>query len=405
MKTKEDILRQISDEDVEFIRLQFTDPWGYLKNAAVTPGELEKVLEHGYVFDGREVFRAEEELYLKPDLDTLTILPWRPQSDKVARLICDVCTEDGEEFARSPRTILKRTLKEAGDAGYSFYIDPEFEFFLFHTDENGEPTTVTHEHAGYMDVGPVDLGENARRDMVLMLEQMGFNIRTSYHESAPAQHEIDFEEGMPLSIADDIMTFKSAVRAIATRFGLHATFMPQPIKGIPGSGMHLNLSVYHGDYNILKSPASGDMESEGGCFIGGIMEHVPAIYAVTNPLVNSYKRTFEKRIRVRTRRGEDVKVELCFPDPTANPYLALAVIIQAGIKGVEKKQVPAKDLLLQDLPEDLKEAVRNLQSDEVIRQAMGTDFASLYAEVKLDEWREYLAEISRWELQKYLYRV
>ena len=405
MKTKEDILQLVNEEDVEFIRLQFTDPWGYLKNAAVTPGELEKVLEHRYVFDGREVFHTEEELYLCPDLDTFAILPWRPQSDKVARLICDVCTADGKEYALSPRTILKKTLEKAGAAGYRFYVDPEFEFFLFHTDDNGQPTTVTHEHAGYMDVGPVDLGENARRDMVLMLEQMGFGIRTSYHESAPGQHEIDFEEGTPLAIADDIMTFKSAVRAIAIRFGLHATFMPQPVKGVPGSGMHLNLSVYRNDHSILKDLAKGDMESDGAYFIGGIMEHVPGIYAVTNPLVNSYKRKFEKKIRIHSRRGEDIKAELCFPDPTANPYLALAVIIQAGIRGVEEKTAPSRDLVLQDLPEDLKEAVYNLQKDELIRDALGSELVSLYADRKLKEWKEYLSEISSWEIREYLNRV
>lgn len=434
MRTKAEILELIEEEDVEFIRLQFTDMFGNLKNVAVTVRQLEKVLDNGYAFEDSSMFGNfqgnEDEKYLYPDLDTFVVLPWRPQQGKVARLLCDVRNADGSKFEMCPRAILQKIIKQAEEKGYTFYVDPECEFFLFHTDENGIPTTVTHEQAGYMDVGPVDLGENARRDMVLMLEEMGFEIESSHHECAPAQHEIDFREAEPLQIADSMITFKSAVRSIAKRFGLHATFMPKPKQGVAGSGMHLNISVYKDGRNIFNSSDNHqELRDEAKWFMGGIMDHVKAMCAITNPLVNSYKRivsgyeaptdivwTRKKQnslIRVRNRMGEDTKIELRFPDPSANPYLAIAVCIAAGLDGIEKQVDPGREAFLcyesgttvESLPGTLHEAVGYLRNDSFMEAVLGEEFTEIYANAKAQEWNEYMAQVCDWEIDKYLNRV
>ena len=265
--TQEGILKLVEQEDVEFIRLQFTDIYGNLKNVAVTAEQLSHVLNHKCAFDGSalygEGYGSCEDLYLAPDLDTFVILPWRPQQGKVARFLCDIFNENGDFCKNSPRRILAALLEQAREQGYEFYVHPECEFFLYHTDENGIATTITHDCAGYMDVGPLDLGENARRDMVLTLEEMGFQIESSHHEKAPAQHEIDFKRQEALSCADSIVTFRSAVRSIGKRFGLHATFMPKPREDVAGSGMHLNLSVYREGRNLLE-PGEGEKITEEG---------------------------------------------------------------------------------------------------------------------------------------------
>lgn len=434
MKTKEEILELVEEEDVEFIRLQFTDMFGNLKNVAVTANQLERVLNNKFVIESSAMFAeyydTQEDMYLYPDLDTFVILPWRPQAGKVARFLCDVYDSDGGILAISPRTILKKVLDEAKAEGYTFYVDPECEFFLFHSDENGIPTTVTHEIAGYMDVGPIDMGENPRRDMVLTLEEMGFEIESSHHEGAPGQNEIDFREGEALHIADSVVTFKSAVRSIAKRFGLHATFMPKPKAGVAGSGMHLNISVYKDGRNILNSRTDDkELREEASFFMGGVMNHVRSICAVTNPLVNSYKRLMsgfeapkyigwsykndDALIRVRKRLGEDTKIELRFPDPSANPYLAIAMCIAAGMDGLEKK-IPAgepmqvcveKGEALVSLPETLREAANCMREDAWVEEILGKEFVEIYTTAKLKEWNEYMAKISDWEIEKYLNRV
>ena len=433
MKTKSEILELVEEEDVEFIRLQFTDVFGNLKNIAVTASQLSRALDNKYVFDSSTMFgtarKGEKDLYLYPDLDTFVILPWRPQHGKVARMLCDIYKADGTLYMMSPRTILKKVIKEAEEKGYTFYIDPECEFFLFHTDENGIPTTLTHEQAGYMDVGPIDLGENARRDMVLMLEDMGFEIESSYHENAPAQHEIVFKEAEPLQIADSIVTFKSAVRSIAKRVGLHATFMPKPKKEVEGSGMHLNISVYKDGKNIFNSRNDEEYTDETKYFMAGIMKYAKAMCSITNPLVNSYKRLvagFEldnknasirksqnALLKVRKRLGEDTKVEIRFPDPSANPYLAIAICIAAGIEGVENKMAldvknisfEKKESKVGYLPISLWEAVGYTKKSSFIKNILGEEFVNIYTEMKYSEWNEYMEEISDWEIKKYLNRV
>ena len=293
--TKSDILRMVEEEDVEFIRLQFTDMFGTLKNVAITSSQLEKALDNKCMFDGSSIegfVRIEEsDMYLYPDLDTFVIFPWRPQQGKVARLICDVYGTDGKPFEGDPRYVLKRQIEKARQLGYEFNVGPECEFFLFHTDDESRPTTITHENASYFDLGPIDYGENARRDMVLTLEDMGFEIEASHHEVAPAQHEIDFKYDEALTTADNIMTFKLSVKTIAKRHGLHATFMPKPKEGVDGSGMHTNMSLYKDGVNVFYDAEDANgLSKEAYYFIGGLMKHIKAITAIANPLINSYKR-------------------------------------------------------------------------------------------------------------------
>ena len=342
--TREDILRMVEEEDVGFIRLQFTDIFGTMKNIAITTSQLDKALNNEIMFDGSSIegfARVEEsDMYLYPNLNTFEIFPWRPQQGKVARLICDVYKPDGTPYESDPRYILKKVMAEAKEMGYEFNVGPELEFFLFHTDDDGLPTTLSHESAGYFDLGPLDLGENARRDMVLTLEDMGFEIESSHHEAAPAQHEIDFRYDEALTTADNIMTFKLVVKTIAKRHGLHATFMPKPKFGINGSGMHLNMSISRDGINVFQDAKDEyGLSKEAYCFIGGIMKHMKALTFITNPSINSYKRLIPgyeapvylawsaknrtPLIRIPGSRGEYTRVELRNPDPSANPYLAL----------------------------------------------------------------------------------
>ena len=424
MTTAKDILNKIQEEGVEFIRLQFTDMFGHLKNVAVTAGQLSKILVDKYRIDGAVMFDGargyEGELVLAPDYDTFTILPWRPQQGKVAKFMCDVCYPDGRLFEMSPRTILKQVIDLAKAKGYTFMIRPECEFFLFHVDEAGLPTTITHEEAGMMDVGPVDFGENARREMVLFLEQMGFEIESSYHEKAPAQHEIDFKEADTLEAADGIMTFRFAVRSIAKRFGLYATFMPKPKADQAGSGMHLNFTVYKNDKNIMDGNDS-QINDATRDFINGILKHSTALCAYTNPTVNSYKRilgvlddaknTSENDISttyIRIREGLfEPAIEIRFPDSAANPYLALALCISAGLQGIEDghgANIPIRLPIANvgGMPENLMEALECAGNDPFINEVVGDDFARIYTERKKAEWDSYMREVSDWELRNYL---
>lgn len=439
--TKQDIIRLVEDEDVEFIRLQFTDIFGTLKNIAVTSSQLEKVLDNKCMFDGSSIegfVRIEEsDMYLYPDLDTLEIFPWRPQQGKVARLICDVYRPNGQPFEGDPRYILKRVLKEAGDLGYEFNVGPELEFFLYHTDDNGQPTTLTHEKAGYFDLGPIDLGENARRDMVLTLEDMGFVIEASHHEVAPAQHEIDIKYEKALKTADNIMTFKLAVKTIAKRHGLHASFMPKPKYGVNGSGMHINMSLFKDGINIFDEQNDRlGLSREAYYFIGGIMKHIKGMAAITNPIVNSYKRLvpgFEAPvyiawsatnrsplIRIPASRGEETRIELRCPDPSANPYLTLAVCLAAGLDGIRNGIKPQdsvdKNIFkmsleeralanIETLPGTLFEAIEEFESDEFVQSVLGEHVSKRYIEAKKLEWEQYRSQVTGWEVDKYLYRI
>ena len=439
--TKQDIMRLIEEEDVEFIRLQFTDMFGTLKNVAITASQLEKALDNKCMFDGSSIegfVRIEEsDMYLYPDLDTYATFPWRPQQGKVARLICDVYKPDGTPFEGDSRYVLRKVLKEAADMGYSFDVGPECEFFLFHTDDNGMPTTISHEKASYFDLGPLDLGENARRDMVLTLEDMGFEIEASHHEVAPAQHEIDFKYDNALCTADNIMTFKLVVKSIAKRHGLFASFMPKPIYGINGSGMHVNMSLSKDGKNIFADPEGENGLSEDAYhFIAGIMEHMKGMTAVANPLVNSYKRLVPGHeapiyiawsarnrsplIRVPAARGSSTRIELRSPDPSANPYLLLALCLAAGLDGIKRKLKVPHEVLgnifemtdeelarqnIEKIPTNLSRAVEEMIADPFIRETLGDHVFKKYVEAKKKEWSIYRAQVTEWEINEYLYKI
>lgn len=439
--TKHDIIQMVEEDDVKFIRLQFTDMFGTLKNMAITKSQLKKALNNQCMFDGSSIegfVRVEEsDMYLYPDLDTFVIFPWRPQQGKVARIICDIYRPDGKPFEGDPRYVLKRTIAEAAELGYQFNVGPECEFFLFHTDEEGSPTTISHERAGYFDLGPVDLGENARRDMVLTLEDMGFEIEASHHEAAPAQHEIDFKYDEALCTADNVMTFKLAVKTIAKKFGLFASFMPKPKYGVNGSGMHINISASKDGKNIFDDPSDPlGLSQEAYYFIGGIMKHMRGMAAITNPLVNSYKRLIpgyeapvyvawsitnrSPLIRIPAARGEATRVELRSPDSAANPYLALAVCLAAGLDGIRNKIMPPEAVngnifemgeaekeafKIQSLPADLKEAIEELSQDSFIQEVLGTHVSEKYMEAKKAEWEAYCRQITDWEINEYLYKI
>lgn len=438
--TKKDILRLVEEEDVEFIRLQFTDIYGNLKNVAVTTSQLSKIIDNECMFDGSSIEGfvgiEKSDMYLYPDLDTFEIFPWRPQQGKVARFICDVYCSDRTPFEGDPRYILKKTLKEAQDLGYTFQVGPECEFFLFNLDANGLPTTATQEKGTYFDIGPVDYGENARREMVLTLEEMGFEIEASHHEVAPAQHEIDFKYEDGLKTADNIVTFKMAARSIARRHGMHATFMPKPKSGVNGSGMHINMSLRKDGKNIFFDPTKPNkLSEEANQFIAGLMYHISSMVAITNPLVNSYKRLVpgyeapvyiawsetnrSPLIRIPAPRGEGTRVELRSPDPTANPYLALAVCLAAGLDGIKKKMVPPvsvdkniflmteeerQELGIVSLPGSLGEALIEFESSEFIKNVLGKHMFENYLRIKKEEWRQYRSQVATWELEQYLDR-
>ncbi len=411
MNTKDDILNIIEEEDIEFIRLQFTDVFGNLKNVAVTPGQIDRVVEGRYSFEGSAVFDGltDETLYLKPDLDTFVILPWRPKQGKVGKLLCSVYTADGKPFELCPRNILKRNLSVLDEKGMDAFIDPECEFFLFHTDEQGLATTITHEQAGYMDVGPVDLGENARRDMVLTLEDMGFDIKSSHHEKAPGQHEIDFRGDCGVKAADDVMTFKFAVRSVAKGFGLHATFMPSPIQDAPGSGMHLRVSLYKDNRNIFNSNKESAEK-----FAAGVLKFAPEICAFSNPLVNSYKRLKNWKVSKKPAPDKNLvcvcddygerSVEVRFPDPSANIYAVISLILRAGLKGIDEN-IDLASVPFKGLPGNLKDALLLAHDSEFVKEVLGDKFTQTYVNQKFLEWDEYLNKVSDWEIEKYLLKV
>lgn len=439
--TKQDIMRLVEEEDIEFIRLQFTDMFGTFKNVAITASQLEKALDNKCMFDGSSIegfVRIDEsDMYLYPDLNTFEIFPWRPQHGKVARMICDVYRPNGTPFEGDPRYILKKVLEEAADMGYSFDVGPECEFFLFHTDDEGRPTTITHEKAGYFDISPLDLGENARRDVILNLEAMGFEIEASHHEVAPAQHEIDFKYTNALKAADNMMTFKLVVKTIAKRHGLFASFMPKPVYGVCGSGLHINMSLSKDGRNIFNDHSSpSGVSKEAYQFIAGIMEHMKGMTLISNPIVNSYKRLlpgFEAPvhitwsegnrsplIRIPSTRGTNMRIELRSPDPAANPYLLFATCLAAGLDGIKrgleippsvegnvfeltKKELEAQGI--EAIPSNLSKACHYFEDDEFMKQVLGEHVHAKYLHAKREEWNRFREQVTAWEIEEYLYKI
>lgn len=436
----EDVLQMAQDNDVKFVRLQFTDLFGMSKNIAITVDYLQKALDNKYIFDGSSIdgfVRIEEsDMLLYPDIDTFTVFPWRPQNGRVARLICDIYNPDGTAFEGDPRFILKKALKEAEALGYTFNVGPECEFFLFHTDDNGKPTTITHDKGGYFDLSPMDLGEDARRDICLTLEDMGFAIEASHHEVANGQHEIDFRYGEALKAADNLMTFKIVVKTIARRHGLYATFMPKPIAGMAGNGLHTNLSLSRNGVNVFCDPSDvNGLSKEAYSFMAGVMQHIRAITAVANPIVNSYKRLItgyeapvyntwatknrSPLIRIPAVDGNDTRIELRSPDSSCNPYLTFAIILAAGLDGIKKGLKPPAPIErniysmtaeerkahgIERLPDNLGEALDALENDPLVCQTLGSHAASMFIKAKRQEWEDYTTRISNWEIEQYLYR-
>lgn len=439
--TKDDIRNMIAEENVEFLRLQFSDVFGTIKNVEVPVSQLEKVLDNNLMFDGSSIegfVRIEEsDMYLYPDLSTFMIFPWATDSHggKVARLIADIYTSDREPFAGDPRNNLKRVLKQMEDAGFkNFNIGTEPEFFLFKLDERGNPTMNLNDKGGYFDLAPLDLGENTRREIVLEMEKMGFEVEAAHHEVAPGQHEVDFKYADALDAADNIQTFKLIVKTIARKHGLYATFMPKPISGINGNGMHTNTSLFNEAGNVFYDEA-GDLQLSKTAynFLGGVLAHAANFTAITNPTVNSYKRLtpgFEApvyvawsgsnrspMVRVPASRGNSTRLELRSVDPTANPYLAFAVILAAGLDGVAGEMEPnhavdrniylmdeaeRKKAGITDLPDTLLAAVNDLDTDEVIKAALGSHMARTFVDAKRLEYQAYRQEVSQWELETYL---
>ena len=436
--SKEDILAIVEENGVKFIRLQFTDILGTLKNVAITDRQLEKALNNHCMFDGSSIngfVRVEEsDMYLRPDLDTFVIFPWRPQQGKVARLICDVYMPDGTPFEGDPRYILKKAINKAKDMGYTMNVGPECEFFLFEVDNDGNPTLKTNDIGSYFDLGPIDLGENARRDMTLALEDMGFEIETSHHEVAAGQNEIDFKYADALVTADNIATFKYVVKSIAQRHGLYATFMPKPLHGVNGSGMHINISLIKDGKNAFHNEEDElGLSSVAYNFIAGVLKHIKEICPITNPLVNSYKRLVpdyeapvyiawsaknrSPLIRVPSAREEGTRIELRSPDPSSNPYLVLACLLLAGLEGIKYNLEPPKcidknifDLNreerkrenIESLPESLHEAVAYMQKSDLVKEALGKNTFEYYIRAKEVEWDNYRTQVHQWEITSYL---
>ena len=445
--TRDEILKECDSQSVHFMRLVFTDIMGIIKNVEIPRSQFEKALDGQIMFDGSSIegfTRIEEsDMLLVPDLDTFQVNPWparartieEREEKHVARMICDIYRPDGSEFAGCPRLTLKRQIARAGSMGYEMVAGPEAEFFLFQTDAEGNPTFDTHDVGGYFDLTPVDLGEECRRDIVIVLEEMGFEVEAAHHEVAPGQHEIDFKYAEALRCADYVSTFRFVVRHVAKDHNLHASFMPKPIFGVNGSGMHTHQSLLTGDgKNAFWDPDAEYELSKVACgYIAGTLEHASGMLAVTNPLVNSYKRLVpgfeaptniawsEKNrsplVRVPAKRGMSTRCELRVPDPSANPYLALSVMLAAGLDGVEREL----DLLppvnknifkmsdrekkrhkIRQLPADLSQALDKLEKNKVVCAALGEHITEHFLAAKRQEWSDYISHVHPWEQDRYL---
>ncbi|HII02940.1 TPA: type I glutamate--ammonia ligase [Methanosarcinaceae archaeon] len=437
-KTKEDVLQAVIERDVKFIRTQFTDTLGIIKSWAIPVEQLEEAFENGVMFDGSSIegFTRIEESDMKLVLDpsTFRLLPWRPSTGAVARILGDVYLPNGKPFDGDPRYVLKSVIAEAEEMGYSMNVGPELEFFLFKLDENGNPTTELTDQGGYFDFAPLDRAQDVRRDIDYALEHMGFQIEASHHEVAPSQHEIDFRFGDVLTTADNVVTFKYVVKSIAYHKGYYATFMPKPLYGENGSGMHTNQSLFKDGKNVFYDPDTPDqLSNEARYYIGGLMKHIREFAAVTNPVVNSYKRLVpgyeapiyvtwsasnrSSLIRIPATRGNGTRVELRCPDPACNPYLAFALMLKAGLDGIKNKVEPGEATNVNifnltekereargitSLPGNLKEAIDEMKQSKFAKEALGKHVFENYLCSKIVEWDEYKAVVHSWELDRYL---
>ena len=436
--SKRELLELCKKQEVNFLRLQFTDILGVNKNVEVPESQFEKALEGDIMFDGSSIegfVRIEEsDMVLKPDLETFRVLPYDDEGGRIARLICDIYNPDGSSFAGCTRQALQRQIAAAKALGYQMMAGAEAEFFIFQLDASGQPTTETHDHGGYFDQTPVDRAEEIRRLIIRDLVSMGFEVEAGHHEVAPGQHEIDFRYTAALETADNLATFRFIVRNVAYRHGFLATFMPKPILGQNGSGMHTHQSLFKGGKNAFHDPAGKwELSATAIQYVAGLLKHARGFCAVTNPLVNSYKRlvpgyeaptnvAWSQRnrsplVRIPDRRGIGTRCELRMPDPSANPYLALAVQLASGLDGITQKLIPPdpvnkniftmsfrerRKYRIDELPRDLHEALDMLEKDDVIRDALGSHIYERFVEAKREEWQEYIGQVSEWELNRYL---
>lgn len=437
--TREDITAMAKEKDVRFLRLMFTDILGTIKNVEVPISQLEKVLDNKMMFDGSSIegfVRIEEsDMYLYPDLDTWLVFPWGMEQGKIARLICDVYLPDGTPFAGDPRNNLKRVLREMEKMGFTeFNLGPEPEFFLFQLNEKRKPSLNLNDEGSYFDLAPTDLGENCRRDIVLELEELGFEIEASHHEVAPGQHEIDWKYANAIEACDNIQTFKLIVKTVARKHGLHATFMPKPVFGVNGSGMHCNMSLFTEEGNaFFDENGPRQLSQTAYQFIAGLLKHAPGYTAVCNPIVNSYKRlvpgyeapvyiawSTQNRsplVRIPASRGMSTRVELRSVDPATNPYLALALLLTAGLDGI-KHELDVPDAIdrniyvmskeerysndIHDLPNNLEDAIIELIKNPLMMGALGSHISRSFIEAKEIEVATYMSQVTPWELDQYL---
>ena len=432
--TKEEIFAIVEEEDVEFIRLQFTDIFGTLKNIAITASQLEDAMENRILFDGSSVKGfapiEDSDLYLHPDLSTFCIFPWRPQQGKVARFICNIHRTDGSVFEADPRAVLLDAYDKARKLGLNIFIEAECEFFLLNTDDKGEVSLNVKEKASYFDIGPLDMSENIRRDIVLTLEEMGIKIKSSHHEIAKAQHEIDFTDQDALKCADAIQTFRMAVKTLAKRHGLSASFMPKLFENENGSGMHFKISAFDDNgKNIFEDNAK--LSDRAKSTIAGILHHARELSLINNPLVNSYKRlkpNFDAPVyvswssnsnrsallRIPTERNNQIKLELRSPDSATNPYLCIAMLIYSILDGLEnsmeledainENMYSGKNYNIKKLPDTLSEAIDEFENSNFVKEKLGAQIFDEYIEAKKIEWNEFNNAITDWEIKKYLER-
>ncbi len=436
-KTKEDVLGVVEKQGIKFVRLWFTDILGQLKSFAITPKELEGAFDEGMGFDGSSIkgfARIDEsDMLAKPDPATFRIVPWRPKEHAVARMFCDILQPDGSPYEGDPRYVLKRNLEQLEEKGYTFYVGPELEYFYFRDDK----TTEVLDEGGYFDLTTLDAGSDLRRDTILTLEEMGIDVEYSHHEVAPSQHEIDLRYKDALTMADQVMTYRIVVKEIAQRYGFYATFMPKPIFGVNGSGMHVHQSLFKGDRNTFFDPNDEyHLSEEGRGYIAGLLRHAPEITSVANQWVNSYKRLvpgYEAPVYIswaRRNRSTLVRVPMYKPgketatrvefrsaDPACNPYLTFSVMLAAGLAGIKNKyelRPPTeKDVYLLNAEEKAKEGITSLpgslieaigltEESELVREALGDHVFNNFITSKKVEWDNYRVTVTEWELKAYL---
>ncbi|NQT59922.1 MAG: type I glutamate--ammonia ligase [Bacteroidetes bacterium] len=434
---QEKIFKQIKENSIEFIRLQFTDIFGFAKNITIDAEKFDKAIEGKQMFDGSSVDGfgriTESDMYLQPDLSTFESISWRPDLLGVAHVFCDIYKPDGIPFSGCSRNILRTALAEASDLGFDLNVGPEGEFFLFEIDEKGMPIFNIHDNAGYFDLSPEDRGEDARLEIMLTMKKLGFSVEASHHEVAPGQHEINFKYANALWVADKWMTFKQIVKNIAQKHELHASFLPKPFSGENANAMHCNQSLVYKDSNSFYDPDDSiQLSKTARYYIGGLLNHAKGMAAITNPIINSYKRlvpgyeaptniawSLSNRsalIRIPNSRKENTRIELRNPDPAANPYLVFAIMLKAGIEGIKNKITPpayinknlnilnSKERHLHDiqqLPKSLEEALDEMEKDPLIRETLGEHSYNIYLQAKRQEWKEYREEVHEWEIKRY----